>query len=153
MPDDTITGSLDIKAVSLRCLYRDWNARRNGRAFPARADFDPLELRYILGNLSLVDVLRDPLRFVFRLHASNNAARLGVDLTGKEVAQMPNSIDPGSVRAQYEQVVKTGAPVARRTESIFADGQRWEYEVLALPLATDGVTIDMLMAGMSWTAR
>lgn len=98
-------------------------------------------------------MLRDLLRFVFRLHASNNAARLGADLTGKEVAQMPDSIDPISVRAQYERVTMTGVPVARRTESTFADGLRWEYEVLALPLSSDGEVIDMLMAGMAWAQR
>lgn len=152
MPDDVNTDGLLIKAAPLRYLYRDWDARRAGRPFPARADFDPLELRYILGNLSLIDVLRDPLRFVFRLHASQNAAHLGADLTGKEVAEMPAWVDPASVRAQYEHVVATRAPKARRRVGTHADGIRWEYEVLVLPLSTGGETVDMLMAGMSWTA-
>lgn len=152
MPDDINTNSLLIKAASLRCLYRDWDARRAGRPFPARADFDPLELRYILGNLSLVDVLRDPLRFVFRLHASQNAARLGADLTGKELAAMPAWTDPACVRAQYEHVVASRAPHVRWSVGTHADGSKWEYEVLVLPLSTGGDTVDMLMAGMSWTA-
>ena len=152
MPDDT-TSSLLIRAAPLRCLYRDWDARRGGRTCPARADFDPLELRYILGCLSLVDVLRDPLRFVFRLHASNNAARLGADLTGKELAEMPAAADPDRVRAHYELVASSRVPQVQRRKSTLASAVSWEYEVLVLPLASDGETVDMLMIGMSWTAR
>ncbi len=153
MPDDTTTGSPFIKAAPLRLLYRDWNARRAGRGIPARADFDPLELGYILGNLSLIDVLRDPLRFVFRLHASNNALRLGADLTGKELADMPAAAEPERVRAHYELVVRTRKPQVQRRGGTLASGLTWEFEVLVLPLAADGETVDMLMAGMAWTAR
>jgi len=153
VPDDSKTSSLLIKATPLRSLYRDWDARRGGRSCPARADFDPLELRYILGCLSLVDVLRDPLRFVFRLHASNNAARLGADLTGKELAEMPAAADPADVRGHFELVVLSRAPQVRRRKSTLACAVSWEYEVLALPLAADGETVDMLMIGMAWTAR
>ncbi|MDE1931545.1 MAG: PAS domain-containing protein [Alphaproteobacteria bacterium] len=152
MPDDINTNSLLIKAAPLRCLYRDWDARRAGRRFPARADFDPVALRYILGNLSLVDVLRDPLRFIFRLHASQNAAHLGADLTGKELAAMPAWTDPAGVRTQYEAVIASGAPQVRRRVGTHANGGKWAYEVLVLPLSAGGDTIDMLMAGMSWTA-
>ena len=152
MPDDT-ANSLLIRAAPLRCLYRDWDARRNGRACPARADFDPLELRYILGCLSLIDVLRDPLRFVFRLHASNNAARLGADLTGKELVEMPAAAEPDRVRVHYELVVSSRAPQVQRRKSTLASAISWEYEVLVLPLASDGETVDMLMVGMSWMAR
>lgn len=153
MPDDTITHSLEIQASSLRSLHRDWRARCNGRRCPARADFDPLELRYILGQLSLIDVLRDPLRFVFRLHASNNAARLGVDLTGKEIGQIPKGAAPAKVRAQYEEAVQTRMPVVRYYKAVLVGGMNWEYELLLLPLASDGETVDMMMAGMSWTPR
>jgi hypothetical protein len=41
----------------LQQLYASWLAKRGGRRFPARADFDPIELRFILGNLILVDVV------------------------------------------------------------------------------------------------
>jgi hypothetical protein len=109
-------------------------------------------LRYVLGELSLIEVLRDPLRFVFRLHASKNAARLGADLTGKELAAMPAAAQPDLVRAHYALVVESCAPQLQRRVRTMAKGIRWELEVLVLPLATDGATIDMLMAGMSWTA-
>jgi hypothetical protein len=153
VPDDSITGNLNIKAVPLRRLYRDWSERCGARRMPARADFDPLEMRYILSHLSLVDVLRNPLRFVFRLHASNNAARVGVDMTGKEIGEMPLATAPEQLRAQYEVTVRSRAPVVHNYHATLADGLRWDYELLLLPLAADGETVDMVMAGMAWTPR
>ena len=153
MPDDVKPGNLRIKAAALHSLYRDWDARRCGRSFPARADFDPLELRYILGNLSLIDVLRNPLRFVFRLHASINAARLGTDMTGKELAELPALATPERIRKHYELVLRSRVPQVQWRERTLPDGMSWDFEVLVLPLAADGETIDMLMAGVSWTAR
>jgi hypothetical protein len=152
MPDD-MAGRLDIRAARLRRLYRDWDSWRHGRAFPSRADFDPLNLKYILGNLTLFDVLRDPLRFVFRLHATNNVDRLGADMTGKELAQMTDVELRDGMRADYERVVVTGAPAVRRGGGSFGKGRGWDYEVLVLPLAADGETIDMLMAAMDWNER
>ena len=152
MSDDTAEGRLDIRAEKLRRLHRDWDLRRGGRKFPARADFNPWDLKYIVGNLSLIDVLRDPLRFVFRLHATGNAERIGVDLTGKEVAMMPTAKLAARVRAHYELVVATGAPVAQHRDGRF-DERDWDYEVLVLPLSNDGAAINMLMSALVWNSR
>src|SRR3546814_16760855 len=62
-------------------LYRYWLACRQGRRFPARADLDPLQMRGALGNLPLIEVHRDPLRFRLRLVGTNQTARLGFDPT------------------------------------------------------------------------
>ncbi len=142
-----------IKSAPLRQLYRDWDARRAGRRVPARADFDPVEMKYILGQLSLIDVARDPLRFVFRLHASGNVRHLGVDLTGKELAFMPKPNLRDRIRTHYELAVASREPVVQRRGGSFADGREVDYEVLVLPLASDGETIDMLMSGVIWNER
>ena len=150
MPDGT-AGRLDIREAQLRRLYRDWNSWRHGRTFPSRADFDPLDLKYILGDLTLIDVLRDPPRYVFRLHATKNVDRLGADLTGKELAWMPGVELRDTVRANYERVIATRAPVVQRRDGLLSEGRPWTYEILVLPLAADGETIDMLMAALVWT--
>ena len=136
----------------MRRLHADWQARRRGGKLPARGDFDPADLSYVPGYLSLFDVQRDPLRFVFRLHASNNAQRLGLDLTGKELAAVPNPGLAERIRAQFELAVATRAPVAQLRTGDFADGA-WLYEVLVLPLAADGETVDMLMSALVWNGR
>src|SRR6204780_1142632 len=79
---------IEIESPKLRQLYDDWNSRRQGREFPSGAVFHPFELKYVLGTLSLVDVLRDPLRFRHRLHGSTMADLVGTDMTGKYLDEM-----------------------------------------------------------------
>jgi len=143
-------GQLDIAAPQLRRLYEDWDQRRRGREFPARADFDPLDLKYVLGDLSLVDVLRDPVRFRFRLHASNVVDRGGIDMTGRLVDDMPDERRRGNTLRHYTKVVAQRAPSVISLRNEYTDLRSWHCEVLVLPLAADGTTIDMLMAAFAW---
>src|SRR5438874_7142937 len=41
-------------------LFRSWLQRKGGRRFPSRRDIDPVEIRYVLGWVMLIDALRDP---------------------------------------------------------------------------------------------
>lgn len=143
-------GQLDIKAPELRRLFGDWGERRRGREFPARADFDPLDLKYILGDLSLVDVLHDPLRFRFRLHASNVVDRGGIDMTGRLLDEMPDERRRANTLRHYRQVMTTRQPSVTFFRREYTDNRAWDCEILVLPLATDGTMIDMLMAAFSW---
>jgi len=143
---------MDIQAHDLRKLHQDWESWRRGREFPARADFDPLDLRYILGSLSLVDVLRDPLRFRIRLHATNVVDRAGLDLTGKLIDEMPAERRKAA-EAHYRQVLAQRAPLALCYEHHPIDERMWNCEVLVLPLSTDGTTIDMLMSAFVWNSE
>ena len=63
----------------LRRFYDYWTGKCGERRFPARRDIDPLDFPYVLGNLMLVDVLRDPQRFRVRLHGTNLVARMHYD--------------------------------------------------------------------------
>ena len=76
---------LEIRTAILQRLYRDWDSRRGGREFPARADFDVLDFKYVIGQLALIDVTYDPLRFRFRLHGTGISQRVGYEMTGKEL--------------------------------------------------------------------
>ena len=141
---------LDIRSPSLQRLYQDWKERQRGRAFPARADFDVLDLGYIIGNLSLLDVRYDPLRFRFRLHASGVTERVGYEMTGKFVDELPTREMREMVRRHYEAVVERRAPIVEVRARQIVDDRMLPCEVLALPLAADGSTIDMLMSGVVW---
>src|SRR3546814_21056572 len=64
-------------------LYDYWDGKRRGRAFPARADIDPLELGQMLPNLFLVDVLEDAPHFRYRLSGGHVDELPGQRLTGR----------------------------------------------------------------------
>jgi hypothetical protein len=132
-------------------LYADWQLRRNGRAFPARGDFDPLAMKYILGNLSLIEVRRHPLRFFFRVHASNVAARLGFDLTGKFLEDYPDVKHRDLIRDHFLRVVAEGVPLLVHREAEATDKLILRCEAIALPLAKDGQSVDTLLTGFVWS--
>src|SRR5215475_8410051 len=75
--------SLNAAVVSdvLRRLVAHWERLCAGRRMPARAEFDPLDVRFAIGFISLIDVRRDPLRFYFRLDGTKQVELFGVDCT------------------------------------------------------------------------
>jgi hypothetical protein len=141
---------IEIESATLRRLYADWDAQRRGRPFPARADFDPLDYKYIVGNLSLLDVHHAPLRFHYRLHATNVAQRLGYELTGKSLEANPDADARTLIREHFSAVVEGRAPIAARHRFIASDGRDVNHESLVLPLSRDGETIDMLMSALAF---
>jgi hypothetical protein len=131
----------------LHRLYDYWQARRKDGRLPARADIHPSELRFLMGNLLLVEALCDPLRFRYRLAGTNLSRFLKVELTGKLLDQHP---DPGfrkQATATYTALVETRQPWATRRDTMI-DGRLRRYEVLLLPLAADGANVDMILGAM-----
>jgi hypothetical protein len=139
---------LEIRTAILQRLYRDWDSRRGGREFPSRADFDVLDFKYVIGQLALIDVSYDPLRFRFRLHGTGISQRVGYEMTGKEVDDLPSPLVRASVRRHYSEVVGRRTPIVEARERQIRDDSIVDSEALALPLSSDGKTIDMLMVGV-----
>jgi hypothetical protein len=137
-----------ITAPQLRQLYSYWLERRGDGHYPRRADFDPIGLRFILGNLILVDVIAgDPLAFRIRLHGSNLAHRHGYELTGKMLDELPVTRQRDLARLSFSRVVQSGVPLHALRDH-WIDGRRQRYETIILPLSSDGTAIDMLLVGL-----
>lgn len=142
---------LEIASPRLRRLYEYWCERRRGRRFPARADVDPLDLSFLLGNLILADVVEgDPPAFYIRLHGTNLAERSGYELTGKMLTDLPVGEYRALAVESFTQVAKTGEPVHGHRNRVL-DGRLRQYEALILPLSKDGERVDMLMIGMIYS--
>jgi hypothetical protein len=132
-------------------LYDYWDERRSGRAFPARRDVDPLEFAYVLGNVVLIDVLYQPLRFRYRLVGVNLVRRDGFDMTGKMVDEFPEPEFRQHLIAVFSTVVESGRPL-RGVRDLFVDGRTRQYEALSLPLSDDGQEINMLLIATEYVA-
>lgn len=139
--------NLAIDSPKLQRLYQDWLGRRRGRALPARGDFDILDLKYIQGDLSLLDVLVEPLRFRFRVHGSNAADRLRVDLTGKSLDDHPDAEHREISTQSCEEAVATKAPQRLLRDRFHFRLRVLRWEGLVLPLSADGRSVDTLMIG------
>jgi hypothetical protein len=101
----------------------------------------------LLPNIRLVEVHHDPLRFRYRLLGSR------VDFVhGRNMSHLWLDEAHGSDRKSaallndYRRVVETGQPTWRRgTPHVVPEPECVMVEVLRLPLARDGRTIDMLL--------
>ena len=145
----SLATDLGIEHPKLRRLHQDWVDRRRDRAMPSRADFDILDLRYIVGDLNLLDVLHEPLRFRFRVHGSSAVARLGFDLTGRTVDDYPDPEYRTVVVKHYTTAVRSRAPLRIVRDPYRVRDRVLRWEGLILPLSDDGERVNMLMVGLS----
>jgi len=136
-----------IQDPGLARLYAYWDEKRGSREFPARADIDPLDFAYMLGNINLIDVLHDPLRFRIRLYGSNLAARMNFDMTGRDLDDHPCPEFRARVARDWQQTVES-RQISHKMIDEWMDDRRVRYESLRLPLSTDGHVIDMLLVGV-----
>jgi len=127
--------------ADVRDLYRYWHFKRGQRLMPRRGDIDPLEIRRFLGAISIVDVVPDPRRFVYRLVGTLDAAIRGYDPTGKSVAEAFFGGTLEETLSCYEYVVRTRAPFCYRDPYPVADGRYEEDDLIYLPLSDDGQAV------------
>lgn len=133
----------------LRDLLAYWRDKRGTRRFPARADIDPLDLRSLLGNINLIDVVREAgraaPRFRYRLFGSEFVFYHGGDLTGVWVDEISNPVYREQLNALYTMVINTGATPMVSYDYLL-ESRRHRFQAIILPLASDGETVDMILS-------
>ena len=139
---------LTIKHPKLQQLYDYWSAKRGERKMPSRADIDPLDMTFIMGNVILVDVIAGtPLGFRIRLHGTNLVERAHYELTGKMLDDLPQVQFRDLTRQSFTKVANTAEPLRVLNDRVLDDQPR-RYETVILPLSADGARVDMLLCGM-----
>lgn len=137
-----------IRSPDLRRLHEHWEARRDGREVPSRADFDVLDLKFMIGKIVLFDVAYDPLRYHCRLHGTSIGRRVGWEMTGKSMDDIPSPSLRAKMHADFARVIEQRKPTVETRERELTENGTVDCEVLILPLSNDGTIIDMLMIGM-----
>jgi hypothetical protein len=127
-------------------LFDYWDGKRAGRRWPTRGDVDPLEMRFALGNIDLVEITYDPLVFRFRLSGSNIDRDEGFNMQGKTLDEYPLPQHREMVRRTYLRALDAGVPDYEELER-FDEGRTVHYGRLILPLSDDGARIDMFLMG------
>ena len=141
--------AVEIQEPRLQRLLAYWRSKCNGELFPARADIDPAEFRFVLGNVFLVALEGDPPVFRYRLFGTNLARRAGYDLTGRTLEDIPAEDMRAHLRGQYAAMLAQPAPRADRGERR-QDGRR-RFELLLLPLSGHGRRLDMIIGALLYT--
>jgi hypothetical protein len=140
----------EISNPKLRRLYEYWSRQRGDRKWPSRADLDPVEMRFVLGNVILAEVLPEtPPRYRIRLHGTTLSQHVGYDLTGKMLDDMPVPEFRELSRRSFTKVVETGEPVHVVADRM-VDERMQHYESILMPLSGDGERIDMLLIGLAY---
>ncbi len=131
-----------------RQLYDYWLALHPADGvLPGRQHFDPMKVAAVLPNIWLIDVEHDPLRLVYRLVGTKIQEIAGQSLAGRlledvhpHLCSEPEYADRYLLPAREGVAVWASGKAVLRTESLHD-----ETEVLVLPLAKDGKTVDMLL--------
>ena len=155
MADGDADRDARIVDPGIRRFVDYWRAKRGDANYPARAALDPVEFSYVLGDVVLIDVHKSPddgcWKFRYRLIGTKVAARDGYDLTNQTLDDLPEPEYRERIRATWTEVCATGTP-AHYIRELVLDQRLRCYEVVVLPLASNGRDIDMLISVQRETA-
>ena len=151
-----LTRFRDLLPVSqLVRLYDYWDAKRGGRRWPRRSDVDPLEMRFAIGNIDLIEITYGdhpdgiapaPIVFRFRISGSNIDRDEGFNMQGKTLDEYPLPVHRENIRRTYLRILAEGNPDFEVLERL-DEGQITRYARMLLPLSDDGSRVDMFLAG------
>lgn len=131
----------------LNNLLGYWENCRGGRAIPARADLDPLHIPRLLSSVMLIDVLRDPLDFRYRLIGTRIVERLKSDYTGIRFSELGHTMPSDPVFALAAAIAQEARPGWVEIPYLRPHHLTRPWIVLATPLSDDGHTVNMLLYG------
>jgi hypothetical protein len=135
-----------LSSPQLRQLYDYWERKRAGRRWPKRSDVDPVEMRFALGNIDLVEITYDPIVFFFRISGSNIDRDEGFNMQGRTLDEYPLPQHREAVRKTYLRALEKGEPDYEEIERL-DEGKLVRYGRLILPLSEQGDRVDMFLMG------
>ncbi len=148
-PQETLWASDTVAAQwhpKIARFFLYWRSIHPNAGLPGRQHFDPLAIHSLLPGIWLLDVQREPFRLRYRLVGTEAVDVLGAEVTGQwmdeahpVVAHQPDYLD------RYRTVIEQKTPSWRRGTPRFSIHKKYTtLENLAVPLAADGETVDML---------
>ena len=123
-----------------------WTRKRADRIAPARAEFDPAELKPVLPRVLLIEVLPgEPVDFRYRLAGTEAYDIHGLELTGRLVSELEPADFAERLRRDLLELVATREPQHVRIDFTNREGNTRSLAVLRLPLSGDGRDVDMIL--------
>ena len=136
-----------IKSAKLRDLYGYWNKLRGDRFAPSRSIVGPSAIPKLLPYICLVEALRSPQRFRFRLAGTEIVDYYGEEMTGKLLQDLDLNDHSLEIGRDYHRVVQTNAPTLQTYQFTKNSGQWLNYERILLPLSENGTSVTVLLFG------
>lgn len=168
--------ALEARDPRLLRLHEYWREKCAGRQFPDRADLDPVDFPYILGYVTLVDVIDVDLpvanaapgrsvdggyghgkgsmslsqprhRYYFRLDGTRLVELSGADYTGRYLDELPWPDYVDFIRWTYDEVLRRKRPFGYRREGNI-DEHSFDEETVIFPLGGGKGQIEKLMVAV-----
>ncbi|WP_262690232.1 PAS domain-containing protein [Kordiimonas aestuarii] len=145
--DNTTFKSASVEHPLLEALFRFWSTKKAKLGqLPSRRDISPSEIKKLLPYIAIADVIDGGLDFSFRVCGTMISEGAGIELTGKTWSSFENT----------QHIIERTRILVEKAEPYYLTNQRatWapkdfqHYSVLALPLARDGKSVDMVLYGV-----
>lgn len=141
--------SLDLPDFKL--VLELWRRKRGDRIAPARADFDPAELKAVLPRLLLLEVVPgEAVDFRYRLAGTQTYDIHGLELTGRRISELEPPEFVAGLRQDLLELMQRPEPQLVRSDFTNREGNTRSITILRLPLSSDGRGIDMFMILQSY---
>ena len=138
---------LDLSAVQSDIVkrgYAYWRTRC-GPSLPSRAKIDPVDIPALLPHVVLHGVKHAPLDFVYRLIGTEVRRHMAEERTGQWMSAIPGQQPPSQIWNNLASIVANGRPILNDTPYVGPHSQFVRMESVQLPLAADGVHVDMIL--------
>lgn len=153
-PHDDFQDARDISApvdpLIVR-LFEYWRRKCAGRTMPRRADIDPVEMRALVNNVILFEVVEPISRFRVRLVGQAIIDFVGFNSTGRYAG---DDMPPDSAARMIAILADVVARRAPRFRAGFAHWHRDKsyrnFEACFLPLSDDDRTVDKILGGITF---
>lgn len=127
----------DVRAVAQPCslIFIDyWLSLSKDGQPPAKADFDPLDVRSLMGQLVIYERLSAE-HYKIRLDGTKVVARLGQDATNMNLLDLFNYSDRDGIKTCFETILDHKLGHYSIVEDRFASGRIARVEIVRLPFA------------------
>jgi hypothetical protein len=138
---------LDFTGIQSQIVRRGhayWRSHCADR-LPSRAMIDPADIPALLPHVVMHGVQRDPPDFVYRLVGTEVRRHMAEDRTGQRMSAIPGQTPPSQIWDNLARIVATGRPLLNRTPYTGPHRDFLKMESVQLPLAADGVRVDMIL--------
>jgi len=129
-----------------------WESKRRGRRMPARRDIDPAEMLDLLPNVMLVDVVREPLDFRYRLIGTAIVAHMRHDYTGQRFSALPRQGRDSKLWAAAARILEERRPIFGEISCVGIDRCVRDYRDLYMPLSEDDDAVNMILGLVDFEA-
>jgi len=131
----------------VREFYDYWVSAAPAGQLPGRQHIRPEEVPGFLSRMFMLDIVRDPLRYRYRLCGTELVRSLGREVTGMWLDKAhPQLLENPESRERFRLMVETGRPTWRKGTPLWArHPDHRSLETCIVPLAGDGMTVDKLL--------